>query len=210
MNGVAINFELLHQGDNDEIRRAIRSLGLVEVACAAVNRRIGGDYPGDVRPVAIRSITDFFRIDIQQCRTDEEIKQRLRLVAYRNALDFLDEAFRRHCRVQLDDGDLQLIDERPGEQYKFLKDVLSEGLGLEAFELSQVTLVLCEICALNETEECLLVEHVVGGMTQQAFAQRYGLAFRGIGGRVDRLLRKIRRCLSRRSEWIREILRRNL
>jgi DNA-directed RNA polymerase specialized sigma24 family protein len=202
------DLELLKSGDNDEIRLTIAEYNLVELARQAVWSIIGANYPGDVDRLAYIAITYLFTDAIHGCNSVGGIKPCLKQVAIFRALDFLDEAFRRRATEQLDN--LELFQEPAESPFAFLGDILAEGLGLQQFELDEVVAALCELCELDGIQQALLVEHVIGGMTQEQFAEKHGLPFRGIGGRKERLLEQMRLHLSRASPVIAEIiLRRN-
>src|ERR1035437_9314486 len=78
----------------------------------------------------------------------------------------------------------------------FAASRLAEDLGhLEGFDTEAFIRFIVRHCELTLLQEALLREHILGGCTQQEFADKWGLSVRGIGGRKGRLLWRIRDCL---------------
>lgn len=201
-----LDLELLQQGDEHEIRRAIRELDLKAIAVSTVARMIQANYGGDVERLALAGITRLFTRAIHNVNRIEHVQGMLRRAARYVVLDFLGDRFQQLVDAP---GQLEFMavenDEHP---IAFLRDVLAEGLRMENFDLNQLPQLLIEVCELEPLEEALLVEHILGGLTQQDFARKYGIPFGGIGGRKDRLLAKIRRMLSAKCPALQERLRR--
>ncbi len=211
-----LDLVLLKRGDNDEVRRAIHNLDLLSLAESVVFRVIGSKYGADVHVVALESIELLFTGSIQTCRTIDNIRPMLAKIARRQAINFLNVAFRRRERQFGDE--LQGLQERPPapevDPFEVLGDLLAEGLGMETFELAPVVEALVEGAELTVVEQHLLVEHIIYGCTQPEFSERHGIPLQGIGGRKTRLLNRIRAFLAGefagefRDEFL-QILRRN-
>lgn len=201
-----LDLELLQDGDDHEIHRAISELDLKAIALAEVSRMIGANYPGDVNRLALAGITKLFCSAIQNVNTIGQVQGMLRRAAKFVVLDFLGDTFQKLADAP-DQLEFMAVenDEHP---IAFLRDVLAEGLGMEAIDLAKLPQMLVEVCELEPLEEALLVEHMHGGMTQEDFANKYGLSWKGVGGRVDRLLRKVRRTIAAKHPVVQQVLRR--
>jgi DNA-directed RNA polymerase specialized sigma24 family protein len=192
--------QLLKDGDNNEIRRALRELDLVAYARGTVNYIIGSRYPGEVSAVANDSLKLLLTRAIQTCHSIDSIKPLLAKIARRQAINFLNDAFRVRARC-LDDelpGIESRTDEAGGDPVDILGDLLADGLGLDGFALQRVLDYLLEQAELTVIEQHLLNEHILGGCTQAEFAERYRIPLQGIGGRKERLIEKIRAFLAAR------------
>jgi DNA-directed RNA polymerase specialized sigma24 family protein len=193
-----LDLELLQRGNDDEIRRAIHELDLLLLAQGVVHSVFGKRYPADVRVVALESIKALFTRAIHRCRNVDDIRPNLVTIARWQAINFLNVAFRKWER-QFGDEWEQIL-ERPGAHevnpFEVLGDILAEGLGMDTFQLGPVMNILLNEAELDEVQKHLLIEHILHGCTQREFAERYGIPLQGIGGRVTRLLRKIRRFLA--------------
>ncbi len=189
-----LNLELLQQGNDDEIRRALTELDLLSLAEGTVHRVIGARYSADVRTVALESIENLFANAINRCRNVSDIKPNLIVIARRRAINFLNVAFRRR-EAQFGDEWQQAL-ERPAAPedgpFEVLGDILAEGLGMESFQLANVVALLLTEAEFSEIEKHLFIEHVIQGCTQLQFSERHGIPLQGIGGRKMRLLNKIR------------------
>jgi DNA-directed RNA polymerase specialized sigma24 family protein len=189
-----LDLELLKRLDDDEIRHAIRELGLFSFAEGVVHNVFGSRYPADVRVVAFESLKLLFTRAIRRCRTIDDIRPMLAKIAERQAINFLNVAFRKRRR-QFDD-ESQGPPEGPAapevNPFEVLGDILAEGLGLEAFQLPPVVDALVKGAELTEVERHLLIEHIIDGCTQQEFSERHGIPLGGIGGRKTRLVRRVR------------------
>ena len=201
------DLQLLKQGDNDEIRRTIKELELIPLAFTTVWRLIGAGYPGDARRLAFEAITKLFASDnpareaaIQGCQSVAGIRPLVRTIAQRTAFDFLKDASRRKVVNFLEDSNQFAFEVQDADG--ILEGILAEGLGLETFELQEVLTALIEICQLDPDEEALLVEHILNDVIQQEFARQHRIPLGTVGGRKERLLRKIRSCLIVRSPWM--------
>lgn len=211
-----LDLELLIDGDNDEILRAIRELGLVPLAQGVVYRVIAGQYAGDVRRVACESVRLLFTRAIFGCYSIDKIRPLLATIAERRAINFLNDPFRRRATPLEDElpGIQQRADGEEVDPLEVLGDLLANGLGLEAFALPPVVDYIVKHAGLTVVEEHLLKEHILEGCTQQEFADRHRIPLKGIGGRKDRLIQKIRTFLAAevtgrsRTEFL-QILRRN-
>lgn len=211
-----LDLQLLKDGDNNEIRRALRELDLVAYARGTVYKIIGSRYPADVPAVANDATRLLLTRAIQTCHSIDSIKPLLAKIARRQAVNFLNEAFRARA-LSLDD-ELPGIENRGDESgvdpLQVLGDLLADGLGLDAFALQRVLDFLLEQAELTVIEQHLLKEHILEGCTQADFAGRHRIPLQGIGGRKDRLLEKIRAFLAAefagpsRTEFL-QILRRN-
>lgn len=188
-----LDLELLKRGDDDAIRRAIRELELFSLAQGVVHNVIGSSYEADVRHVAFESIQLLFDRSILTCRNVQKIKPMLAKIARRQAINFLNVAFRRWERQFGDE--LQGLQERPAapevNPFEVLGDILAEGFGIEAFQLTLFVEAVVEGAGLDVVEQHLFVEHIIYGSTQREFSERHGIPLQGIGGRKTRLVNKI-------------------
>jgi DNA-directed RNA polymerase specialized sigma24 family protein len=189
-----LDLELLQSGDNREICQAIQELELLRRAQDVVHGFIGDLYIGDVRIVALESIELLFTRAIATCGNIQEIWPLLGKIAERQAKNFLKKAFRRWERLlgeELREPDQRLAVPE-NEPLEVLRRILAERLHMEVFDRDAVVNALIAGAGLDAIEQCLLVEHIMDGCTQREFSERHGVPLKGLGGRKDRLLYKIR------------------
>lgn len=180
-----LDLELLKNGNEAEIDRAIAELGLFAVAQKTANRIMHPWGTERCREVALESISLLFTGGIRSCRTVDGIVPTLRQITRRRAINFLNVAYRRHETEQLDE--LKLVAVQDAGPYDFVRDVLAEALGMEEFDLAAVLTELVELCQLDPLEEALLVKYLPGELSQQEFADLYSIPIGSIGGRKERL-----------------------
>ena len=204
-----LDLDRLRRLDETEVLRAIRELGLFPLAYGVVHRVMGTVYASEVRGVALEAVTELFVKSIGRCYSVEAVQPLLATIARRKALNFIDRAFRRWERdfgrpfVDAEDEDLQEelripatpIPNAEHGAYEFLRDLLAEGLGMDVFDSENAIRILVEGAELSVVEQHLLREHVMNGVTQQAFAEQHRLPFKAVGGKKDRMLRRIRKFL---------------
>jgi DNA-directed RNA polymerase specialized sigma24 family protein len=193
-----LDLQLLKDGDNNEIRRALRELDLISFARGTVHNIIGSRYPADISTVANDSLRLLLTRSIHSCHSVDSIKPMLATISQRQAINFLNDAFRNRAR-SLDDelpGIQRRADESEVDPMEILGDLLADGLGLDAFALPRIVDCLLEHAGLTVVEQHLLKEHIIEGCTQAEFAERHGIPLQGIGGRKERLLNTLRAFLA--------------
>ena len=179
-----------------EWQRAWDELQLWHVAVTVVRRYLERRFPQEVEGVALDALAKLATTAIHRCRTVEGIIPLLKKIAHDEAIGFLRRPrVRREVRQPEDMGGEELPPADGEDNLERLKDEIAERLCLEGFDVEAFIAFIVRHCELNPLEEALLREHILDHRTQQEFADKYGLRIGGIGGRKDRLLRKIRDCL---------------
>lgn len=189
-----LDLELLKNGEEREIDRAIDELELMSFARSVAYEVIGSRYPADVGEVANDSLILLFKRAIRTCPTISSIKPMLAKIANRQAKNFLKVAFRRRENLVGDVlQDLLVHHNDPGvDPLESLGDFLALDFGWDEFLVGKVMDLLIEGDELTVIEQTLFQEHLIGGCTQEEFSRRYGIPLQGIGGRKERMLNKIR------------------
>ena len=193
-----LDLELIQNGENREIDRAIDELELMSFARSVAFEVIGSRYPADVGEVANDSMELLFTRAIHTCRTIDNIRPMLAKIAKRQAINFLKVAFRQQELLVGDQiQDFLVHHNDPGvDPLESLGDFLALDFGWNEFTVGNVMDLLIEGDVLTVIEQNLLQEHVIGGCTQDEFSRRHGIPLRGIGGRKDRLIKKIIRFIA--------------
>ena len=194
---------LLQEGDNLEIIRAVRELELLRIARQAARRMMGRRYPVNVDEVALDALRLLFTSAIHTCNSIDGIRPLISTIATRQAINYLNEAFRRHWsqwenesqqeqpfEIAVEPGDDPLVE---------FRQFLAETLGHDENRTDWIADALIEGAKLTVLEQCLLREVILEGQTQREFSERYGIPLQGIGGHKARMLMKIRRFLARKA-----------
>lgn len=178
---------------NREWQRAWVELQLWDVAVKEVHRYLGQRFPQDVEGEAQVALRTLSEKAIVRCRTVEDIVPLLKRIARDGVNSFLRRPRIRHEVRAPENVEVEELPSEGGEDnLERLKDGIAERLHLEGFDHEAFIRFLVRETELNGLEEALLREHIFNHCTQQEFADKYGFPLGSIGGRRERVLRKIR------------------
>lgn len=194
-----LDLDRLKRGESDEWERAWRELHVWDVASSVVRQYLEPRYAQHVEDVAANAVRELWKKGIRNCRSVDDIVPLLRRrIALQESAKFLRKAWTRRELLRDEGEDAEEkgpVEINDAEDVKRMIDELVERLHLGGFDLERLLAVLVTGAELDYLEQALLREHVVGGCTQQDFADRNALPVNGIGGRKHRILRKLRRFL---------------
>ncbi len=198
---MAIDLNLLKAGDDAEWETAWRELHLWHLAKSVVYRTMGAGFPQHVEDVTADALSELVLKAIKRCRSIKRLIPLLLKIAWERAVDFLRSAWGQNVTAS--------TDKRPEERDKVAPTVFdreallrfleadADGLRLEPNEMEPFLHLLVEKTKLNTMQEALLRELLVGGLSQQEFADGHRLNVKTIGRRKADVLKKLGRFLRR-------------
>ena len=187
-----LDLQRLRDGDPAEWERAWDKLQLWSVAKGSVERIVGGTFPQYVEDVAADALSELMHRAIHRCHGTGMIVPMLRTIGKNRAKDRLRRFWERFAVPQTDDL-LEPADETQAAIRQRM-EYLSDRLHLDG-DLAAILDALVDNAELNLLEQAVLREHIVDGLTQQEFADRYGIPLGTIGRLKKNALTKVRRFL---------------
>ena len=184
-----LDLERLRNGDPNEWEVAWEELQLWTVARESVERVIGSQFPQYVEDVAGDALSELAIKAIHRCHGVGMIVPMLRKIGRNRATDRRRRFWERFVTAQSDD-----LFEHPDESQSAISERMervSEGLHLDG-NLDSILQALVDNAELNLLEEGLLREHIVAGLTQQEFAERYNIPLGSVGRVKNHALRKVK------------------
>lgn len=185
---MSLSLQRLKSADNREWSKAKEELHLWDAAKSTVATVIGAGFPQHVDDVAQAAVVELATKAIQRCTNEEMILPLLRTIARNRAIDFRRRAWAK-CIFVGEDRANEPVDERETMVRERLEH-LGDRLRLEG-DLESIVEKLAEGAGLNLIESALLRDHIWSGMTQQEFADEYGIPLGSVGRIKAESVRKI-------------------
>jgi len=184
-----LDLELLRNGDAEEWEQTWTELDLWAIAKASVERVIGSQFPQSVEDVAADALSELTHTAIHRCDAVRMVVPMLRKIGKNRAIDRRRRFWERFVAAQSDD-----LFEHADESQSTIRDRMervSDLLHLDG-NLDSILDALVANAELNLMEEGLLKEHIVEGLTQQEFADKYGIPLGSVGRVKNHVLRKVK------------------
>lgn len=199
----------LKRGDEEAWCRAYPALW--QIAVQTVTKYMGAYFAHHVEDVAAVAVNTFQKEGIAKCSSPGGIIAFVKLVARNRAIDFV----KNRVNSQVRNWELEAVDVKVSKLCEDFGDStpdiavaaskedtdsqLSDRLAYFANHLTLFEVgadaaaeAISAVLELDTLDSALLRQHVIEGLGQREFAERYGVSVNGVGARKGRLLRKLR------------------